>query len=159
MSIVKDAQGRYHLHATAEEVLQLANRIIASKFRRGAKFQSPTDTSKYLIQKLHHYEHEIFAVIFLDNRHRILAYEEMFRGTIDGASVYPREIVKRALELNAAAIIMAHNHPSGEPEPSHADRALTKKVKEACSFLEIRVLDHFIVGGNQSTSFAEKGWL
>jgi DNA repair protein RadC len=93
----------------------------------------------------------------MDNRHRVICFEEMFRGTIDGASVHPREIVKQALAHNAAAVILAHNHPSGVAEPSHADKALTQRLKEALSLVDIRVLDHFIVGDGQSLSFAESG--
>ena len=101
----------------------------------------------------------MFQVLFLDNQNQLLASEEMFRGTINAASVYPREIVKAALNHNAAAIICAHNHPSGEPEPSQADRALTDRLTAAMSLVDIRVLDHLVIGGNTTISFAERGWL
>lgn len=119
----------------------------------------PDDTKKFLRLKLAHLEHEVFAVIFLDNRHQTIKYEEMFRGTIDGASVYPREVVKRALQLNAAALIIAHNHPSGITEPSQADETITHRIKDACALMDIRLLDHVIVGITESTSLAERGVL
>ena len=103
-------------------------------------------------------EHECFAVMFLDTRHRMIALEEMFRGTVDGAAVYPREVAKRALELNAAAVIVAHNHPSGNPEPSRADEDITRKLREALELFDIRLLDHMIVApGSETTSFASRG--
>jgi DNA repair protein RadC len=109
--------------------------------------------------KLSHLEHEVFSAIFLDNRHRILTYEEMFRGTIDGASVHPREVVKRAIQLNAAAVIFAHNHPSGIAEPSKADEAITKRLANALKLIDVRVLDHLIIAGADVVSFAERGLL
>jgi DNA repair protein RadC len=108
--------------------------------------------------KLAPYEHEVFVCLFLDNQHRVIACDELFRGTIDGASVYPREVVKAALQYNAAALIMAHNHPSGISDPSQADRVITEKLKEALALIDVRVLDHFIVGENVY-SFAEHGLL
>ena len=101
----------------------------------------------------------LFLVLFLDNQNQLLASEEMFRGTINAASVYPREIVKAALQHNAAAVILAHNHPSGEPEPSLADRSLTERLLAALSLVDIRVLDHLVIGGSNTVSFAERGWL
>lgn len=120
---------------------------------------NPEDTKKFLRLKRTHLEHEVFAVIFLDNRHQTIKYEEMFRGTIDGASVYPREIIKRALQLNAAALIIAHNHPSGVTEPSKADEAITLRIKDACALVDVRLLEHIIVGLTDSTSLAERGVL
>ena len=102
-------------------------------------------------------EHEVFICIFLDNPHRVIAMDEMFRGTIDGASVHPREVVKCALQYNAAAVILAHNHPSGVPEPSKADISLTRRLTDALALIDVRVLDHFIVGGSELVSFAERG--
>jgi DNA repair protein RadC len=102
-------------------------------------------------------EHEVFICIFLDNPHRVIAMDEMFRGTIDGASVHPREVVKCALQYNAAAVILAHNHPSGVPEPGRADTSLTRRLSEALELIDVRVLDHFIVGGSELVSFAERG--
>ncbi len=112
---------------------------------------------EYLRAKLAGFEHEVFAVLFMDTQHRLIEYAEMFRGTIDGASVYPRELVKEALRLNAAAVIVSHNHPSGNPEPSGADRTLTQRLKEALGLVDVRVLDHIIVAGTDTTSFAERG--
>ena len=103
------------------------------------------------------FEHEVFAVLFLDTQHRLIEYAEMFRGTIDSASVYPRELVKEALRLNAAAVIVSHNHPSGNPEPSRADEVLTQRLKEALALVDVRTLDHIIVAGGSTISFAERG--
>ena len=123
----------------------------------GETIRSPKDTEQYLALKLGAVEHELFCVIYLDNRHRILAFEELFRGTIDGTSVYPREVVKAALGHNAAAIILAHNHPSGVAEPSQADERITKRLKAALELVDIRVLDHLIVGDSACTSLASRG--
>lgn len=112
---------------------------------------------QYLSAKLAGLEHEVFAVLFLDTQHRLIAYSEMFRGTIDSASVYPREVLKEVLKLNAAAVILAHNHPSGNPEPSQADKALTQRLKDALAMVDVRTLDHVIVAGGDTASFAELG--
>ena len=115
-------------------------------------------TRRYLMARLRHQPHEVFAVLFLDNRHRLIAYEEFFFGTIDGASVYPRQVVRRALFHNAAAVILAHNHPSGVAESSQADRCITRRLQEALAMVDVRTLDHFVIG-DEATSFAERGWL
>lgn len=154
--MVRDAQGRYLL-ATAEQILEAARQAIERKMQRGTSFTSPAAVKEYLCAKLAGYEHEVFAVLFLDTRHCLIDYAEMFHGTIDGASVYPRELVKEALRLNAAAVIVSHNHPSGNPEPSGADRTLTQRLKEALGLVDVRVLDHIIVAGTDTTSFAERG--
>ena len=107
--------------------------------------------------KLAGFEHEVFAVLFLDTQHRLIEYSELFRGTIDSASVYPRELVKETLRLNAAAVIVSHNHPSGNPEPSGADKVLTQRLREALALVDVRTLDHIIVAGGTTTSFAERG--
>ncbi|MNL53738.1 hypothetical protein D3C87_1770080 [compost metagenome] len=125
--------------------------------QRGASFSSPAAVKEYLRAKLAGFEHEVFAVLFLDTQHRLIEYAEMFRGTIDSASVYPRELVKEALRLNAAAVILSHNHPSGNPEPSGADKALTQRLKEALALVDVRTLDHIIVAGGNTMSFAERG--
>jgi DNA repair protein RadC len=125
----------------------------------GTVIRSPGDTETFLKLKLGRVEHELFCIIYLDNRHRILAFEELFRGTIDGTSVYPREVVKEALRRNAAAIILAHNHPSGVAEPSQADERITRRLKSACELVDVRVLDHLIIGGNSCTSLAARGLL
>ena len=156
--MVRDAQGRYLL-ATADQILEAARQAIEHKKQRGASFTSPSAVKEYLRAKLAGYEHEVFAVLFLDTRHCLIEYVEMFHGTIDGASVYPREVVKEALRHNAAAVIVSHNHPSGNPEPSGADKALTQRLKEALALVDVRVLDHVIVGGSNATSFAEHGLL
>ena len=118
---------------------------------------SPQDTRSYLKVQLGHLEHEVFAVLFLDNRHQIIHFEKLFRGTIDGCSVYSREVVKLALQHNAAALIIAHNHPSGVPEPSNADEKITHRLKEALALVDIRLLDHIIIGAGNSVSLAERG--
>ena len=120
---------------------------------------SPEVTRAYLHLRLGGLAHEVFAVLFLDNRHRVLLYEELFRGTLDGASVHPREVIRRVIETNAAAVIFAHNHPSGVAEPSQADLRLTQRLKEALALLDVRVLDHVIVGEGTGVSFAERGLL
>ncbi|WP_054758205.1 RadC family protein [Methylomonas koyamae] len=127
-------------------------------FSRGEALTSPDKAKDCIKLKLAPYEHEVFLCLFLDNQHRVIACDELFRGTIDGASVYPREVVKASLHHNAAALIMAHNHPSGISDPSQADRVITVKLKEALALIDVRVLDHFIVGENVY-SFAEHGLL
>ena len=156
--LVRDAQGRY-MPASVDQILEAARQAIELKMQRGAEFTSPARAKEFLRNKLAGFEHEVFAVLFLDTRHRLIEYREMFHGTIDSASVYPREVVKEALRLNAAAVILSHNHPSGNPEPSAADRALTQRLKEALTLVEVRTLDHIIVAGDQTTAFAELGWL
>ncbi|MCZ4323181.1 RadC family protein [Pseudomonas anguilliseptica] len=154
--LVQDDQGRY-LPATAEQILEEARRVIDLKTQRGEAFTSPELVKEYLITKLAGFEHEVFAALFLDAKHQLIQYVEMFRGSIDSASVYPREVVKEALHHNAAAVIFAHNHPSGNPEPSQADKTLTQRLKEALMLVEVRSLDHIVVGGRQTVSFAERG--
>ena len=154
--LVQDDQGRY-LPATAEQILEEARRVIDLKTQRGEAFTSPELVKEYLITKLAGFEHEVFAALFLDAKHQLIQYVEMFRGSIDSASVYPREVVKEALHHNAAAVIFAHNHPSGNPEPSQADKTLTQGLKEALMLVEVRSLDHIVVGGRQTVSFAERG--
>ena len=156
--MVRDAQGRYLL-ATAEQILEAAREAIEHKTQRGASFTSPAAVKEYLRAKLAGFEHEVFAVLFLDTQHRLIEYAEMFRGTIDSASVYPRELVKEALRLNAAAVIVSHNHPSGNPEPSAADKAMTAQLRQGLALVDVRTLDHVIVAGSRTTSFAERGLL
>ena len=140
-----------------QAVLELGRRYLETTLQRGDALQSVADTRRYLTAKLRHEPHEVFACLFLDNRHRVLAFEELFHGTIDGASVHPRQIVKRALYHNAAALILAHNHPSGVAEPSRADEQITLRLKEALTLVDVRVLDHFIIGDGEVISFAERG--
>ena len=139
--------------------MELARRHLAEELRRGDAMLSPTDSAAYLKAKLRDYPYEVFAVLFLDTRHRPIAFEELFRGSIDGAAVYPREVVRRALAHNAAAIIVAHNHPSGVAEPSDADRMITRRLQDALGLIEVRVLDHLVIGDGDPVSMAERGWL
>ncbi len=141
-----------------QAVLEMSRRYFDEKLKRGDEITDATKVRDYLKSKLRDYDHEVFACLFLDNRHRIIKYEEMFTGTIDGASVYPREVVKRVLAHNAAAIILAHNHPSGVAEPSESDKRITQRLKDALNLVDVRVLDHFIVG-DEVVSFAERGLL
>lgn len=143
------------LHAA----LELGRRYLACELRQPEALVNPATCADYLRARIGAYPYEVFACLFLDNRHRILAFEELFRGTIDGASVHPREVVRRCLAHNAAAVIFAHNHPSGVAEPSQADRAITAELKRALETIQVRVLDHFIVGTGIPTSFAARGLL
>jgi DNA repair protein RadC len=145
--------------ATAEEIITAAREHMSRRVRRGTSLSSPKATRDFLTLKLGSLEREVFAVIFLDKRHRLISYQEMFQGTIDGASVHPREVVKEALKQNAAAVILAHPHPSGVAEPSQADEFITQRLKDALSLVDIRVLDHIIVAGGDSISFSERGLL
>ena len=136
---------------------ELVQRWMLEEFRQQPVLANPRAVGEYL--RLHYagQEREVFGVMFLDNRHRLIALEEMFLGTVDGASVHPREVVKRALKVNAAAVILAHNHPSGVAEPSQADELITVRVRDALALVDIRVLDHLIVGGTSVVSLAERG--
>lgn len=145
--------------ATKAEILTMAKYLIQRQFDRGKALTTPASSKDYLMLQLAELEHEIFCCIFLDNQHRILAFETLATGTIDAASIYPREVLKRTLQLNAKALIFSHNHPSGIAEPSNADRTITKRLVEALTLIDVRVLDHFIVGGDEVLSFAESGWL
>jgi DNA repair protein RadC len=145
--------------ATFEELIAGARHALAIRVRKGAVMASPNAARDYLTMRLPPRDHEVFCCLFLDNRHRVICFEEVFRGTIDGASVHPREIVKLALARNAAAVILAHNHPSGVAEPSQADELITARLREALGLVDIRVLDHFVVGDVQCVSFAERGLL
>jgi len=135
----------------------LARRYFEASLPAGQAIRSPADTEDFLLAKMRHLGHELFCCLFLDNRHRILRFDEMFRGTIDGTSVYPREVVKEALSVNAAAVILAHNHPSGVAEPSQADERITLRLKSALDLVDIRLLDHLIIGDGVTTSLASRG--
>jgi DNA repair protein RadC len=154
--LVSEGEGIYR-PASAEEVLAQARRVLSQRVRRGATMSSPQAVKDYLLVELGGREHEVFCVLFLDAQHRILAFCEMFRGTVSQTSVYPREVVKEALSLNAAAVVLAHNHPSGVAEPSRADEFLTQSLKIALALVDVRVLDHFVVAGADCVSFAERG--
>jgi len=142
-----------------EVLIDAALKILADQLVRGDLLESPSATRRYLALRFSSLEHEVFCCLFLDNRHRLIACDELFRGTIDGASVHPREVVKRALAHNAAAVILAHNHPSGVAEPSQADELITLRLKDALAFVDIRVIDHVIVAGAKVVSLAERGVL
>jgi DNA repair protein RadC len=143
--------------ASADEILTAARRIMSRKVRRGTSMKSPKLVKDFLSTKLGTLEHETFCVMLLDKRHRLIEYVELFRGTIDGASVHPREVVKLALAKNAAALLLAHPHPSGVAEASQADELITKRLKDALSLVDIRVLDHLIIAGGDVISMAEQG--
>ena len=138
---------------------EIARRYFSEAVTVGEAIRSPSDTETFLQAKMRHLGHELFCCLYLDNRHRVLRFDEMFRGTIDGTSVYPREVVKEALRINAAAIILAHNHPSGVAEPSQADERITRRLKSALELVDIRLLDHLIIGDGKATSLAARGLL
>nr|WP_298522111.1 DNA repair protein RadC [uncultured Halomonas sp.] len=151
--------GTYHVTApvTEAELMGIAQGFAKRKLARGRKLTQPALVFEYLQVLFQGYEHEVFSVLFLDTQHRVIRFETLFRGTIDSASVYPREVVKRALACNAAAVILVHNHPSGNPEPSDADRRITQRLQEALGLIEIRVIDHVVVGSEGCVSLAERG--
>jgi DNA repair protein RadC len=159
ISLIAQTPDGHSRPATADEIIALAREHMSRRVRRGTHLNSPKATRDYLTLKLGSLDREVFAVIFLDKRHRLISYQEMFQGTIDGASVHPREVVKEALKQNAAAVILAHPHPSGVAEPSQADELITNRLKEALSLIDVRILDHIIVAGGDTTSFAERGLL
>ncbi len=137
--------------------LELARRALGEELVHGPALSNPDDSGAFLRARLRHLPYEVFACLYLDNRHRVLAFEELFRGTIDGASVPPREVVRACLEHNAAAVIFAHNHPSGVAEPSRADRDITRTLREALQLVGVRVLDHLVVGSGAPVSMAARG--
>ncbi len=137
--------------------LELSRRHLLATLQRGDALTSPDHTRTYLSAQLRDRHQEVFACLFLDNRHRVIEYEELFYGTVDGASVHPREVVRRCISHNAAAVILAHNHPSGVAEPSRADEQITERLKQALSLVDVRMLDHMIVGDGEVTSLAERG--
>lgn len=143
--------------AEPEQVLAAAQRIVDARMVRGTSFKDPSVAREFFRNKLGHLEREVFAAVMLDTRHRLIDYVELFQGTIDGAEVHPREVVRVALRLNAAAVLVAHNHPSGEVEPSAADRAVTARLKQALALVDARILDHVIVGGTKTLSMASQG--
>ena len=157
MLFLRGTNNRYRV-ADEDDVIFEAIQIYNRTFSKGEALTSPDKAKDCIKLKLAPFEHEVFVCLFLDNQHRVIACEELFRGTIDGASVYPREVVKAALQHNSAALILAHNHPSGISEPSQADKVITEKLKAALALIDIRVLDHFIVG-ETVYSFAEHGLL
>lgn len=160
-NLVRDLAGSYIAQGplTEEDILVAAESILAEPFQRKVELSSPERTKRFLIHKIAAKGHEVFGIIFLDSKHRVITYEEMFRGTIDSAAVYPREVVKRVLELNSGAVILVHNHPSGSVRPSRADIDITRQLKEALALVGTRTLDHIIVGGTDTSSLAELGHL
>ncbi|UTF59231.1 DNA repair protein RadC [Gilvimarinus sp. DA14] len=142
-----------------QAVLEMARRHLGESLQTGDALTSPDLVRRYLVAQLRHSPREVFALLLLDNQHRLIRYEPLFYGTLDGASVYPREVVKLVLASNAAAVILAHNHPSGVAEPSQADRLITEKLVAALELVGVRVLDHMVVGDGEVISFAERGFL
>ena len=133
--------------------------MVGQRMQRGASFANPVDSQRFFLDKLGGLQREVFAAAYLDTRHRLIEYVELFHGTIDGAEVHPREVVRQAIRCNAAAVILAHNHPSGTPDPSAADRAVTARLKQALALVDVRVLDHIVVGGMKTAAMAERGWV
>jgi DNA repair protein RadC len=144
-------------YALLQSVLEMANRYVLEDLEKNSALTSATKTRDYLTRELRGYGHEVFGCLFLDSQHRVIVFEELFHGTLDGASVYPRQVAVRALKHNAAALILAHNHPSGEANPSTADKQITNRLKQALDLFDIAILDHFIIGDGQAFSFAEHG--
>jgi len=140
-----------------QSVITLAMKVLSIKHRAGRVLSKPDETRDFLRLRLADYRNEVFGCLFLDNRHRIIVVRELFQGTIDGASVHPRVVVQQAMEVNAAALVIYHNHPSGVAEPSNADEAITRRLKDALALVDVRVLDHFVVSAGESVSFAERG--
>ena len=159
--IAGETPGTYRLTSdvTDAQLLHLAKLIAHKRLRKGNKLGCPDEVHRCLQTLLLDYPYEVFGTLLLDTQHRLIAFDELFRGTIDSASVYPREVIKHAIEHNAAAVILVHNHPSGNPEPSQADIALTKRVQTALQTIDVRLLDHLVVGGTTSVSLAERGLL
>ena len=159
--IASETIGTYIMESpvTEADILQMAQQLAMSRLFKGRALTEPTQVFSHLQTLLQYHEYEVFALLLLDTKHRVIGFRELFRGTLDGASVYPREVVKIALEHNAAAVILVHNHPSGEPEPSQADRTLTTTLKNALNMIGTRILDHVVVGYKGCVSFAERGYL
>ena len=144
-------------YAQLQAVLEMGRRHLGEELLRGVVLESSLHTKNYLRARLRDMQYEVFCCLYLDNRHRVLGFEELARGTLNGAAVYPREVIKGALKANAAAIIFAHNHPSGVAEPSHADQLLTLRLQEALKLVDIRVLDHLVIGDGEVVSFRDRG--
>ena len=142
-----------------QAVIELGRRLLAERMHRGNPLSSPQDARNFLVAQLQDRQYEVFCCVYLDNRHRVIEFEELFRGSINGASVHPREVVKNALARNAAALLIAHNHPSGVAEPSNADRLITQRLYDALALVDIRLLDHIVIGDGELVSFKERGIL
>jgi len=159
MKRANDTKAQYQLLMDEEGILLAAQHILEQRLHREGAITDPAAATAYLKARCSHLPHEVFGVMFLDTRHRILATEHLFFGTIDGAEVHPRVVAQKALQHNAAAVILFHNHPSGNPEPSAADRAITARLKEALGLFDVRILDHFVCAGTQAISLAARGWV
>jgi len=146
-------------YAALMAAMEIARRVLEAPLRETSSLATPEATHQFLLAQLRDRHYEVFCCIFLDNHHRMLAFEEVFRGTIDGASVYPREVVRQTLLYNAASVIVAHNHPSGVAEPSLADEGVTRRLRQALSLIDVRLVDHVIVGEGKCYSFSEHGLL
>ena len=158
---LREAPGEYYQLShpvTADELMEIALEMANDRLKRGEALNSPENTKRLLATLTRDLEREVFGVLFLDTQLQLLKFDVLFYSTLDSAAVYPREVVKRALTWNASAVILTHNHPSGDSEPSQADRRITRLLTDALSLIEVRVIDHFIVG-ETVTSFAERGWL
>ena len=142
-----------------QAVLELSRRFLAEQLEKGDALTSPSHTANYLKHRLSHREREVFAALWLDNQHRVLKYQELFFGTINSSEVHPRVVVEQALKNRAAAVIVCHNHPSGIAEPSQADRKITSRLTEALALVDVRLLDHMVIGDGKPVSFAERGWI
>jgi len=158
-ALIRDQNGRYQAlrPLSEEDILHTAEQIIQRRFRRLGSVRCPKDVLNFLHSQLIHCTEEVFGGLFLDNRHRVIAWEVMFKGTVNSCAVYPRVVVKRALELNASAIIFAHHHPSGDAKPSKEDETITHQLRNLLMPLNIRVLDHLVIGNQDSVSLAERG--
>ncbi len=162
MSLQRQPDGTYRLRRSRvsiaeSDVLAAAEEILKSRLERLGTIERPADAFNFFRARIGHLRHEEFHTLWLDNRHRVLATDKLFSGTLDGTAVYPREVVRRALEINAAAVVLAHNHPSGVAEPSESDRRITAELREALSLVGVRVLDHLVVGAGASVSMSERG--
>ena len=160
-TFVRNEQGLYHVQGTirAEDIIGTAAELIYEDLASREALTKPTDAAQFFQLRLANESNECFTALFMDNRHRVLSFETLFTGTIDGAAVYPRVVMQRALAINAAAVIFAHNHPSGDCEPSEADRAITRRLQEALGLMDVRVLDHLVVSRAGWVSLAERGWI
>lgn len=154
---VRSELRRYRV-ANADEIIDAARAAVGQRMQRGASLKDPQASERFFQDKLAGLEREVFAAVFLDTRHLLIEYVELFQGTIDGAEVHPRVVIREALRCNATCVIVAHNHPSGAVEPSAADRAVTARLKQALALVDIRLLDHIVVGGHSAMSMAARGF-
>lgn len=160
-NVIKNDQGLYRVRGfvSSQDLVKIAANILLEGLTEQEDLTQPKDAARFLQLSLANEKNECFSAVFLNNKHRVIRFERLFTGTIDGAAVYPRVVAQRALELNAAAVIFAHNHPSGNSEPSEADRSITQRLVSALALLDIRVLDHLVVSQKDWVSLAERGWV